>query len=106
MIGEDGQIVLPASFIEVAERFGLIREIDRWVLRQAIGLLGRQRADGARVRFEVNLSGKSMDDPELHRHGGARATARARAIPATSSSRSPRLRRSPTWNGPGHSPTG
>ena len=61
MIGEDGAFVLPGAFIEVAERFGLIGELDRWVIRRAIRLLA-ERAD---VRLEVNVSGCSLTDAEL-----------------------------------------
>ncbi len=62
MIAEDGEIVPPAAFIDTAERFGLIQEIDRWVLRNAIGLLAEYGPD---LRLEVNLSGKSLADAEL-----------------------------------------
>ena len=61
MIGEDGAIVPPGAFIEVAERFGLIGELDRWVIRRAIRLLA-ERED---VRLEVNVSGCSLSDAEL-----------------------------------------
>jgi PAS domain S-box-containing protein/diguanylate cyclase (GGDEF)-like protein len=61
MIGEDGAIVPPGAFIEVAERFGLIGDIDRWVITRAIRLLA-ERPD---VRLEVNVSGCSLSDAEL-----------------------------------------
>jgi PAS domain S-box-containing protein/diguanylate cyclase (GGDEF)-like protein len=61
MIGSDGAIVPPGAFIEVAERFGLIGELDRWVIRRAIRLLA-ERPD---VRLEVNVSGCSLTDAEL-----------------------------------------
>jgi EAL domain-containing protein (putative c-di-GMP-specific phosphodiesterase class I) len=63
MIGDDGEIIMPAAFIDTAERFGLIQEIDQWVARKAIHLLAEHD-----VRLEVNVSGKSMGDlaiPEL-----------------------------------------
>jgi diguanylate cyclase (GGDEF)-like protein/PAS domain S-box-containing protein len=63
MIGDDGEIIMPAAFIDTAERFGLIQEIDQWVVRNAIHLLAEHD-----VRLEVNISGKSMVDhaiPEL-----------------------------------------
>jgi diguanylate cyclase (GGDEF)-like protein/PAS domain S-box-containing protein len=63
MVGDDGEIIMPAAFIDTAERFGLIQEIDRWVARKAIHLLVDHD-----VRLEVNVSGKSMGDlafPEL-----------------------------------------
>jgi diguanylate cyclase (GGDEF)-like protein/PAS domain S-box-containing protein len=63
MVGDDGEIIMPAAFIDTAERFGLIQEIDQWVVTQAIHLLANHD-----VRLEVNVSGKSMGDlaiPEL-----------------------------------------
>lgn len=60
----DGSIVGPGTFLPVAERHNLVQEIDRWVIKRAIGLLaevGRER----RCRLFVNLSGQSVGDLEL-----------------------------------------
>jgi diguanylate cyclase (GGDEF)-like protein/PAS domain S-box-containing protein len=65
MLNERDELVPPASFLGTAERFGLIRSIDRWVVRQAIELLGRERKKGNLLRVSVNLSGKSLADLEL-----------------------------------------
>jgi diguanylate cyclase (GGDEF)-like protein/PAS domain S-box-containing protein len=65
MLDDQNQLVPPASFLYTAERFGLIRSIDRWVVRQAIQLITQQRALGNYVRLSVNLSGKSVGDLEL-----------------------------------------
>ncbi|MGH9391339.1 MAG: putative bifunctional diguanylate cyclase/phosphodiesterase, partial [Vicinamibacteria bacterium] len=65
MLDEQNQLIPPASFLYTAERFGLIRSIDRWVVRQAIRLITEQRALGNHVRLSVNLSGKSVGDLEL-----------------------------------------
>ena len=59
MRGEDGSIVGPADFLPVAERYGLISEIDRWVIGQAAGLA----ALGQPVEF--NLSAASISDPSI-----------------------------------------
>ena len=62
MIDENGQLVGPASFIPAAERFGLIAEIDRWVLATAL----RRLADNGRTgderppHFTLNISGFSL----------------------------------------------
>jgi diguanylate cyclase (GGDEF)-like protein len=60
MRSEDG-LSLPGEFLPVAERLGLIHDIDRWVLRRAIGLL----AAHPHIELEVNLSGRSLDDEEI-----------------------------------------
>lgn len=57
-----GEMVQPGRFIPVAEKSNKILEIDRWVLRQAVGLLGEN--PGA-PRIAVNISGRSFDDPGL-----------------------------------------
>lgn len=55
----DGEIMPPSWFLPVAERFGLIREIDRWVSGRAIEMA----AAGQSV--EVNLSAHSLGDAGL-----------------------------------------
>ena len=65
MLDEQNQLIPPASFLYTAERFGLIRSIDRWVVRQAIQIITHQRTLGNYVRLSVNLSGKSVGDLEL-----------------------------------------
>lgn len=65
MLGENNELMPPASFLPTAERFGLIRSIDRWVVTQSIKLMGRQQKIGNNIRLSVNLSGKSLGDFEL-----------------------------------------
>jgi len=64
---ENGELTMPGAFLSTAERFGLIQSIDRWVVSEAIALVERQRGAGRDVLVEINLSGKSMEDPELPR---------------------------------------
>lgn len=65
MIGDDGGLILPGAFLEVAERFGLIQEIDRWVIRHAIRLSAKLLSLGQPVRLCVNLSAKAFADEDL-----------------------------------------
>jgi predicted signal transduction protein with EAL and GGDEF domain len=60
-----GDHIPPGTFLYIAERLGLIHEIDRWVVARAIDMLAEQRAQGHDLRFEVNLSGHTLGDPEL-----------------------------------------
>ena len=62
---EEGGLVLPSSIIPTAERLGLVREIDRWVVRRAIHLLELAQRQGRDVRFSVNLSGSALSDAPL-----------------------------------------
>ena len=61
MRNEDGSIVAPGDFLPVAERYGLISQIDRWVIGEAVGLA----AQGQPIQF--NLSGASIGDPDILR---------------------------------------
>jgi diguanylate cyclase (GGDEF)-like protein/PAS domain S-box-containing protein len=65
MVGRDGDIIPPGSFLPVAERFDLVQDIDRWVVGRAIELLGEYQRRGDDVRFEVNLSAKSLGQADL-----------------------------------------
>jgi EAL domain-containing protein (putative c-di-GMP-specific phosphodiesterase class I) len=61
---EGDGLVLPAHFLSVAERFGLIRAIDRWVIAEAVRLLVRA-PEGEVPCVEINLSCDSLSDDEL-----------------------------------------
>ncbi|BDG61655.1 putative bifunctional diguanylate cyclase/phosphodiesterase [Caldinitratiruptor microaerophilus] len=71
MKGEGDRLVGPGTFLPVAERSGLIHDIDRWVIRQAIRLLSRSPAALPDLCLEVNLSGKSFADGGLVAFVGA-----------------------------------
>jgi len=60
MIGRDNEVILPGSFLPVAEKYGLIREIDRWVITQATRLAAR-----GRLVIEANLSATSIGTSDL-----------------------------------------
>jgi EAL domain-containing protein (putative c-di-GMP-specific phosphodiesterase class I) len=60
--GLDGELVPPNCFLPAAERYGLVREIDRMVLSEAISLMGAQLAD-RRAPVAVNLSALTVTDP-------------------------------------------
>ncbi|HYH62866.1 MAG TPA: EAL domain-containing protein, partial [Solirubrobacterales bacterium] len=65
MTDDNGDVVAPGAFLPVAERFGLITEIDVWMIRQAISLVEREQRGGRDIVVSVNLSGHSICDPEL-----------------------------------------
>jgi len=62
---EGGELLEPSSFLYVAERFGLIQEIDCWVASQAIALIAEHARAGRRLVLHVNLSGKSIGDSRV-----------------------------------------
>jgi PAS domain S-box-containing protein len=59
MRGQAGEIIAPGSFLPVAEKYGQIGEIDRWVIGEAV----RLAAGGMRV--EANLSAASIGNLDL-----------------------------------------
>jgi diguanylate cyclase (GGDEF)-like protein/PAS domain S-box-containing protein len=63
MLADDGSLIAPATFLPLAERFGLTPEIDGWVATRAIELLAAD-PDG-KLALEVNLSGPSLNDTTL-----------------------------------------
>jgi predicted signal transduction protein with EAL and GGDEF domain len=58
-------LLSPDEFIPLAERSGLIRPLTSWMLAQAIATAGRWQRDGARLSIAVNLSARSVLDPDL-----------------------------------------
>jgi diguanylate cyclase (GGDEF)-like protein len=62
MTGDNGELLPAASFIEIAERAGMIQELDRWVVARALTLLADRERAGKPVSLHVNLSGASITD--------------------------------------------
>ena len=62
MTGENGELLPAASFIEAAERAGMVQELDRWVVARALEMLGRREQAGTPISLHVNLSGASLVD--------------------------------------------
>ena len=61
MLDDAGEPIPARQFIPVAESFGLIRQVDRWVVSRALDLATEGR------RVSVNLSAASITDRELIR---------------------------------------
>jgi diguanylate cyclase (GGDEF)-like protein len=62
MTDDTGELLPAASFIEAAERAGMIQELDRWVVARALELLAEREQEGNPVSLHVNLSGASVVD--------------------------------------------
>lgn len=61
MLGEDNQLLYPSSFIPLAERYGLMPLIDKWVIRNTIKILSKDKA----LNVFINLSGTSLCNGSL-----------------------------------------
>ncbi|HZX36274.1 MAG TPA: EAL domain-containing protein [Thermodesulfobacteriota bacterium] len=65
MRGEDGSVILPAFFIDVAEKFGIIGDIDKAMTGMSIDLLSEMNRKGKTCTFCMNLSGNNFSDEEF-----------------------------------------
>ncbi len=60
-------LIMPAHFIQLAEKSGRILDIDRWVIHEALQRLAESPAIPA---IAVNLSGRSLSEPGLPQYIG------------------------------------
>jgi diguanylate cyclase (GGDEF)-like protein len=56
---------LPATFIPIAERTGLIAEIGDWVIAEVASTLSHWQRDGFRGRLAFNISPRQVDRPDF-----------------------------------------
>jgi diguanylate cyclase (GGDEF)-like protein/PAS domain S-box-containing protein len=69
LFDSQGQMLSPAVFIPLAERFGLMQAIDRWVFNQVMDVLEQQPQHVAQLeKVAINLSGLSLGDDNLLQH--------------------------------------
>lgn len=60
--GDNNEVFLPGGFLPAAARFGLITDIDKWVILHAIDTLAEQRKRVPMLRFSINLAAMTMAD--------------------------------------------
>ncbi len=58
------ELISPSAFMPTAERFGLMADIDRWVIDRAFRAL-REVSRGEKIVFAINLSAQSLADAKL-----------------------------------------
>ena len=58
-------MISPAVFIPIAERFGLINAMGRWVIEEACRQARAWRDEGLRMRVAINLSVHQLRQPDL-----------------------------------------
>jgi len=59
-----GQIVPAARAIPIAEKEGLVNDLDKWVVSRALSVLDEHSKRGLSVRLFVNQSGATLKDPQ------------------------------------------
>ena len=68
MRDKDGNLILPHEFISAAERYDMMAEVDRWVIRNVIGRMAGNIAETTLMHTDfvaINLSGQSIADSSL-----------------------------------------
>lgn len=65
MRGDNSEMISPGAFLPLAERFNLIQFIDLWVIRQSVKQLEELRLMGRPTSFSVNLSGCTLNAPDV-----------------------------------------
>jgi diguanylate cyclase (GGDEF)-like protein len=65
MIGNDSKLIEPNNFIPVAEKMGLIHDIDLWVVNRAIDILNELPEKHKNTSFNINLSSHAFQDTAL-----------------------------------------
>jgi EAL domain-containing protein (putative c-di-GMP-specific phosphodiesterase class I) len=61
----DSKLIGPMGFIPAAERYGLMRALDRWVIQNALSEMAQHADLSNGSCYGINLSGSSMDDEGL-----------------------------------------
>lgn len=65
MQGSNGRLIAPDAFLPAAVRFGLMAEIDTWLVEKAIAELARYRAEAPDLCFSLNLSANAFEAENL-----------------------------------------
>lgn len=69
MIDKDGKVISPGAFMPAAERYGLMPEIDHWVIHEVFSYMSRQQSSNpgksADDLLAINLSGDSISNSTL-----------------------------------------
>ena len=69
MIDDDGSIIAPGEFFPTAEKFGLARNLDHWVIEHAMAwLAGESRRSHWPIRISINLSAHSIESQDTVNH--------------------------------------
>jgi diguanylate cyclase (GGDEF)-like protein/PAS domain S-box-containing protein len=61
----DGSLVAPGAFIPAAERYNLMGQVDRWVIKEVTSGYARYSQHPLKPIASINLSGASLGDPGM-----------------------------------------
>ncbi|MBB5212147.1 EAL domain-containing protein [Microbulbifer hydrolyticus] len=66
MVDSDGSLIAPGAFIPAAERYGLMLQIDNWVMNEFLRTKA-QAAAASGLSFAMNLSAEAIGDGEFQK---------------------------------------
>lgn len=58
-------VILPNTFIPAAERFGLINQINDWVVEESCRVIYRAKNNGVNLNLSINLANQQFRNPNL-----------------------------------------
>lgn len=64
-MNDNGELIFPSAFLDTAERFNLIQEIDKWVLRKGIEAQANSKKQGNPISIAMNLSGRHFGNQDV-----------------------------------------
>jgi len=62
MQGPHGRLIPPSAFIPAAERYGLMAELDRWVIHETMSILANDSFAEIGTGVSINVSGVTLND--------------------------------------------
>lgn len=65
VLAEDGKLISPDAFLPSAVRFGLMTEIDFWMIRHAAKAYEEYSRPGEDLKFAINLSANAFENDDL-----------------------------------------
>ena len=64
MMSPDGVLIAPNDFIPAAEKYGIIRQVDHWVIENTFKAMAKNSAD-IDTCYSINLSGLTLADRDI-----------------------------------------
>jgi diguanylate cyclase (GGDEF)-like protein len=65
MVSDNGRTIAPDAFLPAAVRFGLMAEIDAWMVENALREMASYRVERPDLRFSINLSANAFETQDL-----------------------------------------
>ncbi|WP_282296236.1 EAL domain-containing protein [Stenotrophomonas sp. PS02289] len=64
-LDNNGELLSPTAFLGIAEEHGLLADINRWVVTEAINVLGQRARAGHATQMLVKITPESFSDPQM-----------------------------------------